>query len=32
MKNNRSTFDDLEFQLVVKVNVKALWENLKSPI
>ena len=32
VENNRSNFDDLELQLIVKVKVKMLYENLKTPI
>ena len=31
-ENNRSSFDDLEFQLIATVNVKTLCENLKTPV
>ena len=32
VENNRSISDDLELQLVAKVNVKTLCKNLKAPI
>ena len=32
IENNRCIFDDLEFQLMARVNVKTLGKNLKTPI
>ena len=31
VENNRSIFGNLEFQLIARVNVKTLCENLKTP-
>ena len=30
IENNRSIFDDLELQLILRVKVKMLYENLKT--
>ena len=32
VESNRGIFDDLELQLIVRVKVKMLCENLKTPI